>query len=300
MSDKDRAVAEDVAEVEAADTPKSISSEAAPDAEAAPTETEPGEKEPAADEAEEEPLNIHTLKPGQHLAGKVKSIASFGVFVDIGIAQDGLVHISQLAKRKVDKPGDVVSAGDEVEVWVKKVDTKRGRISLTMIKPVALRLKDIKEGAELEGTVTRLESYGAFVDIGSGRDGLVHISQITHDYIDHPKEELAVGDKIGVKVLKVNRKKRQIDLSIKALLPPPAAQAEAEAPVELPREMPVEEESPQDTPTAMALAYAAALEERKQDKEAEEKEQAGETKSKNRQKEELDAIIARTLATRDQ
>jgi transcriptional accessory protein Tex/SPT6 len=169
---------------------------------------------------------ILNLKKGQHLVGKVKNITEFGAFVDLGIAQDGLVHISQMARQKVEKPTDVVEGGQEINVWVKKVDKKRGRISLTMVRPVALKLKDIKPDAELEGVVTRLESYGAFIDIASERDGLIHISEITHEYINHPEEVLVIEQKVNVKVLKVDHKKRQVDLSIKALLPPPPPKEE--------------------------------------------------------------------------
>jgi len=256
-----------------------------------------------------EGFSIYTLQPGQKLTGKVKNIATFGAFVDIGLPQDGLVHISQLAKKKVEKVSDLVNVGQEVEVWVKKVDQQRGRISLTMIKPISLRLKDITEEAELEGVVTRLEPYGVFVDIGSVRDGLVHISQITHEYIKHPEDALAVGDTVKVKVLKVNRKKRQIDLSIKALLPLP----EIEEPVkeEPKREEPKKEvkvevepqvveqpeigEATEDeaVPTAMAMAYAA-MQSRNQ---AAKSGKSGGADSKNKQRKELDDLIARTLAS---
>lgn len=263
------------------------------------------------DEADsaDDSLSIHDLQIGQRLVGTVKNIANFGAFVDVGIPQDGLVHISKLAKHKVEKVSDVVSQGQEVEVWVKKVDTQRGRLSLTMIKPVLRRLKDVEEGAEFEGTITRLESYGAFVDIDSDRDGLVHISQITHEYIKHPEEALTVGDKVKVKVLNVNRKKRQIDLSIKALLPLPVKEFEAEKPKEveaplsrqpLPEsgadegkfEEALGEESPQLT--AMAVAYAAAL----QDKEDDQDMDKTSAKEKRQRNIDMDDIVARTLAGR--
>lgn len=241
-------------------------------------------------------VSIHQLKPGQHIKGTVKNITSFGAFVDIGLPQDGLVHISEIARKKVDKVEDMVSAGEDVDVWIKKVDTKRGRISLTMIKPIALRIRDISEEADLEGTVTRLESYGAFVDIGSERDGLVHISQITHDYINHPEDTLSVGETVKVKVLKVNRKKRQVDLSIKALLPPPV---KVEAVVEPAPEVAetnqatdVVEDEP--APTAMAVAFAALQDKTETDTD---NKQADYPKDKNRHKKEMDDIIARTLAT---
>ena len=255
----------------------------------------PADSSAAPDEVDddaEEPNSILALARGQQLSGKVKNIAGFGAFVDIGLPQDGLIHISELSRKKVDKVEDVVSVGQEVDVWVKKVDRKRGRISLTMVKPISLRLRDISEGAELEGTVTRLESYGAFVDIGSERDGLVHISQVTHEYIKHPEDVLTVGEPVRVKVLKVNRKKRQVDLSIKALLPPPEEEVEEIQEVREVQEEEAGEEEP--VPTAMALAYAAMKDKKKPDPASK-----NATESKDKQKQEMDEIIARTLATSD-
>jgi ribosomal protein S1 len=261
---------------------------------------------PSATEAatDDQPLSIHTLQVGQYLTGKVKNIAEFGAFVDVGLAQDGLVHISELAKQKVEKVTDAVVQGQEIEVWVKKVDTKRGRISLTMIKPITRKFKEIDEEAELEGTVTRLELYGAFVDIGSDRDGLVHISQITHEYIKHPQDALTIGQPVTVKVLKINKKKRQVDLSIKALLPPPpppeeVKNVEAFKSVESPVKKEKEEAGVSEdeaSPTAMAVAYAALQNSLSQDKGDK---NADAAKNKNKRKRELDAIISRTLAGRN-
>lgn len=245
-------------------------------------------------EAAAESLSIDTLRVGQRLVGKVKNITAFGAFVDVGIPQDGLVHISKLAKWKVDKVTDVVSQGQEVEVWVKKVDKKRGRLSLTMIKPIALRLRDIKDGAELAGVITRLEPYGAFVDIGSEREGLVHISQISHDYIKHPEEALTVDDKVTVKVLKVDRRKRQVDLSIKALLPPPQKEIVEEVKKVEEVEEVQEEVIEEPSLTAMAIAYTAL--QGKQSTKATKKSTA---KGKSRQDDEIDAIVTRTLAGRE-
>ena len=250
------------------------------------------ETEPVA-EGEDDPQNIFNLKPRQYLTGKVKNITAFGAFIDLGLPQDGLVHISELARKKVEKVEDVVSVGQEVDVWVKKIDRKRGRISLTMIKPIARRIRDINDEDELEGTVTRLEAFGAFVDIDSERDGLVHISQITHDYIKHPQESLEIGQKINVKVLKVNRKKRQIDLSIKALLPPPIVEQAPEPKTKKGKntkpEFVLEEQEP--VPTAMAVAFAN-LQEGDDDTEGD---QAGGTKESIRRKRQQEELIARTL-----
>jgi transcriptional accessory protein Tex/SPT6 len=251
--------------------------------------------------ATDDPPTIHTLQIGQHLTGKVKNIAEFGAFVDIGIAQDGLVHISELSKQKVEKVTDLVTPGQEVDVWVKKIDGKRGRISLTMIRPVALKFKDIEDEAELEGVVTRLEPYGAFINIGADRDGLVHISQITYDYIKHPEEALKVGDTVKVKVLKVNRKKRQIDLSIKALLPPPLPPAPAVEAVKKVEESKKPEtilatemaDEAEPALTAMATAFAALQGQLPGGK-------SGKNIGKgNKSRKEMDAIVARTLAGRN-
>jgi transcriptional accessory protein Tex/SPT6 len=308
MSDQDVILSEEQVEA-AAEAVESSSdpsmAQLAPESGSPPVPDAAGETqaEPSAPASDEElpsgELSIHTLKMGQHLAGRVKNITSFGAFVDIGIPQDGLVHISKLSRRKVDKVTDVVSEGQEVDVWVKKVDKKRGRISLTMVKPVKLRLKDIGEGTEIEGTVTRLESYGAFVDIGSDRDGLVHISQITHDYIKHPNEALAAGDSVSVKVLKVNRKKRQVDLSIKALLPPPVEEVTKmpEKVEPAPAAQP-EAEADEPAPTAMALAYAA-FQNWDNDDNGEADKNLDTAKAKDKKRAEMDAIVARTLATRE-
>ena len=314
MSDQEIAGAAETPETRVEETPETVTSAStapaeiaeAPDtpeaaSEASTTASDAAEEgSPAAEAATpapgDEPDSILTLKPRQHLAGKVKNITNFGAFVDIGLAQDGLVHISELAKQKVDKVTDVVSEGQEVDVWIKKVDKKRGRISLTMIKPITRRFRDIKEDDEFEGVVTRLESYGAFVDIDSDREGLVHISQITHDYINHPEEALSLGDRVKVKVLKVNRKKRQVDLSIKALLaPPPPSEPEVVAtdePVLV--EETVSEAESEPAPTALALAYAAFQNEQQP---SDEKKAA--SKAKPQPRKEIDAIIARTLAARE-
>ncbi len=195
-----------------------------------------------------ESKSIRDLRPGMELTGKVKSVTDFGAFIDLGIAQDGLVHISELARRRVQKVTDVVQVGDEVHVWVKKVDKKRGRISLTMVKPTTRRFKDLKPDMVVDGVVTRIEPYGVFVDIGTGRNGLVHVSELADGYIKSPSEVVSVGDKVEARVLKVDRKARKVDLSMKEFIkvsePPEPEPAQAE-------------EEP--APTVMALAFQAAL-----------------------------------------
>jgi small subunit ribosomal protein S1 len=201
------------------------------------------------------PMSIQDLKPGMALTGRVKSITDFGAFIDMGIAQDGLVHISELVRRRVAKVTDVVQVGDEVQVWVKKVDKKRGRISLTMVKPLTRRFKELKPDTIIEGVVTRIESYGVFVDIGTGRDGLVHVSELTEGYISSPSEVVSIGEKVQVRVLKVDRKARKVDLTMKEFISiSQSAEVEPNA----------AEDEP--TPTVMALAFQAAIEDDEKEK----------------------------------
>jgi ribosomal protein S1 len=216
---------------------------------AATSKAEPIHPDAALDGDSTGPTSILDLEPGVELEGRVKSITDFGAFVDLGIAQDGLVHISELVPRRVAKVSDVVQVGDEVRVWVKKVDKKRGRISLTMVKPVTRRLRDLKPDTVVEGVVTRIESYGVFVDIGTRRDGLVHVSELAEGYIESPQDVVSVGDKVQVRILKVDRKARKVDLSMKEFVTAPAP----------PEPEPVAEPEGDAAQTAMALAFQAAI-----------------------------------------
>ncbi len=225
------------------------------------------------------------LKPGQQLTGKVKTIADFGAFIDLNMAIDGLVHISELARRRVQNVKDVLSEGQEVTVWVKTVDTERGRIGLTMIKPIERRYSDISEGDVLEGEVKRIEGFGVFVDIGLAREGLVHVSELSHEYVKSASDVVAVGDKVQVKVLKVDPRKKQVNLSIKALQEAPARpEAEEAAAAEEYMEEYVEEEP---MPTAFGVAFAKVGTPVKRTKK-----QRHTRRRPNRQ---LDDVIARTL-----
>jgi small subunit ribosomal protein S1 len=169
-------------------------------------------------ENEEEKLSsIYDLRPKMRLNGTVTRVELFGAFVDLGVDREGLVHISQLSARRVNRVNEVVNEGDQVTVWVTDVDPQAGRISLTMIEPPGVDWDEIHPDQVYTGKVKRIERFGAFIDIGATRDGLVHVSEITTSYIQDPKEYLKVGDEVQVKVLKVDRKRRRIELSIKAL-----------------------------------------------------------------------------------
>lgn len=188
------------------------------------------------------------FSPDLELQGTVTRTELYGAFVDVGAEREGLVHISMLKKGNVKRVEDVVETGQKVTVWVHRVDPDAGRLELSMIQPVALKWKEIKPGLQLEGKVVRLESFGAFVDVGAERPGLVHISELSTEYVRKPGDVVAVGDTVAVRVLDVDRKKRQIRLSMK--------------PEEIIEQ--VEEEEPvEELPTAMELALRQALEEPK-------------------------------------
>ena len=159
------------------------------------------------------------LKKGMRLKGTVSSIVDFGAFVDLG-GIDGLVHISELSWNHVNHPSEVVHVGQEVEVEVLDVDLNRERISLglkqTTEDPRRTLVKKSPVDSIVEGTVTKLVTFGAFVDLGDGVEGLVHISEMAKQHVDQPSQVCSVGDKVQVKVMEVDLDRRRISLSMKA------------------------------------------------------------------------------------
>ncbi|MCR4388932.1 30S ribosomal protein S1 [Bacillus spizizenii] len=172
---------------------------------------------------------LQSLEVGSVLDGKVQHLTDFGAFVDIG-GIDGLVHISQLSHSHVEKPSDVVEEGQEVKVKVLSVDRDNERISLsikdTLPGPWSQIGEKVKPGDVLEGTVQRLVSFGAFVEILPGVEGLVHISQISNKHIGTPHEVLEEGQTVKVKVLDVNENEERISLSMRELEEAPKADQE--------------------------------------------------------------------------
>lgn len=163
---------------------------------------------------------LDSIESGQVLEGIVQRITDFGAFVDIG-GVDGLVHISQLSHEHVEKASDVVKEGDKLKVKVLSIDRDNERISLSVKETLPGPWSDIAQkapkGAVLEGTVKRLVSFGAFVEIFPGVEGLVHISQISNKHIGTPHEVLKEGETVKVKVLEVNEGEQRLSLSIKEL-----------------------------------------------------------------------------------
>jgi len=164
---------------------------------------------------------LDSLSVGQVLEGTVQRITDFGAFVDLG-GIDGLVHISQMSHQHVAKPSDVVQEGQKVQVKVLNVDRDNERISLsikdTLPGPWTNLAEKAPKGSTLTGVVKRLVSYGAFVEVFPGVEGLVHISQIAHKHIATPHEVLKEGQEVQVKVLDVNETEQRLSLSIKELL----------------------------------------------------------------------------------
>lgn len=178
---------------------------------------------------------LDKLVVGDVVEGKVARLTNFGAFIDLG-GVDGLVHVSEISFERVGKPSDVLKVGQDVKVKVLAVDPEKDRISLsikqTLPQPWDNITEKVAEGDVLEGTVKRLTSFGAFVEVFPGVEGLVHISQISHKHIATPNEVLASGEKVKVKVLNVNAEEHRLALSIKALQEKPAAEKKQEVPVE--------------------------------------------------------------------
>ena len=165
------------------------------------------------------------LNVGDIVTGKVARITSFGAFIDLG-GVDGLVHLTELSHERNVSPKSVVSVGDEIEVKVLDLNEEEGRVSLSLKATTPGPWDGVEQklaaGDVIEGTVKRLTDFGAFVEVLSGIDGLVHISQISHKRVESPKDALKVGQEVTVKVLEVNAADERVSLSIKALEERPA------------------------------------------------------------------------------
>jgi len=282
MSEETSVITEELTEENA---PEETPPTPATDAEATPQDTSPSKPNRKKKSVKTRPKITVSLTRGQELTGKVKTITDFGAFIDIDLPQDGLVHISELSRNRVEKVSDVVAVGDEVTVWVKNLDKERNRISLTMRKPVERTYDDINVDDILEGEITRIERYGVFVDIGMEREGLVHVSELSHEYIKSPEEVVSIGDAVKVKVVKINKRRKQVNLSMRALIEPPEAEVEEV----------VEEESAEEAleesslSTSMAAAFDAF-------NTASQKSSAKkETERSRRSRSPMDDVINRTL-----
>lgn len=189
------------------------------------------------------PTSLNDLKPGMPLSGRVTRIELSGALVDVGLGTEGLLHISRLKQQRVNRVDEVVQVGQQVEAWVERVEPALKRLELTLIQPLRHPWRQLKPGLRTTGTVVGLERYGAFVDIGAERAGLVHISEMGEDYVARPEDVAKVGATVEVVVLEADPRKKQIRLSMKA--------AQAADSVEEP-----EEETPLATEMEIALRRA--------------------------------------------
>ncbi len=243
---------------------------------------------------------VTALEPKAQLIGKVVKTTLAGALVDVGQPLPGVLHISQLQKDPVNKVEDVVKEGQTVTVWVRKV--RKDRIELTMIQPLLYDWKELQPEMVVKGKVVRLETYGAFVDIGAERPGMIHISELARGYVKSPQDVVKEGDEVEAKVLSVDHKKRQIRLSLKALQP---ETVEPEKPKREPRrggkhgkvdqnaedEVP-SEEPPEQVLTAMQLAWQSAQER------ARSKTKPGHSKRSKGNSADQEEILNRTLENR--
>lgn len=160
----------------------------------------------------------NSLKEGEKRNGVVKKLVKYGAFVDIG-GVEGLIHLSDLSWERVNRPEEVVKEGDKVEVFIGTVDKEKERLSLILKdiekEPWTVHAGEIKEGDILEGKVVRFMSFGAFVELFDGIEGLVHITEITDENIAKPSDVLELNKKVKVKVLNIDRENKKIALSIK-------------------------------------------------------------------------------------
>jgi transcriptional accessory protein Tex/SPT6 len=182
------------------------------------------------EEETDRPRRLKDLTVGMELTGKITSIALYGVFVDVGVGRDGLLHISEMSEGRVASPSELVQIGQAVQVRVKSIDLEARRISLTMRperapeerrrgKPRAEvnreALAELKVGDTIEGTITGLSGFGAFVDIGVGKDGLVHVSELSESRVEKPEDVVQVGQKYLFKLLEIDPDGSRISLSLR-------------------------------------------------------------------------------------
>jgi len=155
---------------------------------------------------------------GETRRGRVTSLANFGAFVNINGA-DGLVHLSELSWERVDHPSKMLKVGDEVDVKVISIDQERRRIGLSLRQlqkdPWENHVSNYKVGQLVEGTITRLVKFGAFARIDEYVEGLIHISELSEDRIEHPKEVVNEGDKVALRIIRIEADKRRIGLSLR-------------------------------------------------------------------------------------
>ena len=172
-----------------------------------------------------------TAEVGQKFTGKVKSITNYGAFVDLG-AVDGMVHVSELSWKRIKNPSEVVSVGDEIDVFIKALDTEKKRISLgykvDADNPWTILQNNYNEGDVIEAKIVSLTPFGAFAEVIPGIDGLIHLSQISNERINKPADVLSVGEVVKVMITAIDFEAKRVSLSMRALLEPAEEAEETE------------------------------------------------------------------------
>jgi small subunit ribosomal protein S1 len=174
---------------------------------------------------------LDRLNPGDVVDGQISNIVDFGAFVDLD-GMDGLIHISELSWRHVNHPSEVLEIGQEVKVKVLDIDRERQRISLglkqTQSDPWQQVVEAYGEGDVVEGRVTKVVTFGAFVEILPGVEGLVHISELAQHHVENPREVVSQGDVVNVKVIEIDADRRRLSLSLKRVEEGEAVQPRAD------------------------------------------------------------------------
>jgi ribosomal protein S1 len=196
------------------------------------------------------PASVDDLTVAMALQGKVKRIELYGAFVDIGVGLDGLLHISQLGQPNVRNVEDVVKVGDTITVYVLKIDREARRIALSLEQPAAISWDTLHEGDIVKGKVIRIEQFGVFVEFGAERAGMIHVSELAAGYVNAPEDVVKLNDEVTAQIIKLNRKKKRIDLSIKKLEEKENARAVAEVEAE---------QQTEPSMTAMEMAMRRAM-----------------------------------------
>lgn len=168
------------------------------------------------------------LEEGQVVHGVVTNVTDFGAFVDLG-GVDGLIHISELSWRRISHPSEVVQVGSEIEVYVLRVDHERQRVGLSLKRlqpePWLQVAEKYQVGDEVEVTITRLAEFGAFARLeGEEVEGLIHISELAHGHVDKPSDVVSEGQKVRVRIIRIEPDRKRIGLSLKALQEPPTTE----------------------------------------------------------------------------
>ncbi|NJN81016.1 MAG: S1 RNA-binding domain-containing protein [Caldilineaceae bacterium] len=267
LTASDEPVASEAAAIETAAIETAAASVEEVSSSSAKAEQEPASEasEPSEDEnSDGSPRVVKTLHVGQEVTGVVKRITDFGAFIDIGVGRDGLLHVSELSIQRIGKVTDVLSEGEEVTVWIKELDRKRNRISLTKIPPGTKTIRDLEKGEIVNGTVTRILPYGAFIDIGIGRDALLHVREMSNGFVEKPEDVVQVGEEIEARIVDISRRRSRVDLSLKGLRPEAEQEAPSNSQADSSDEADIEEVEDQFEDavvlTAMELAFKRAME----------------------------------------